>query len=182
LVFGARAGRAAAAFAAGAGDPASAADAQERDERRRVEHDFLRRDGGREPISAVRDEMQETMEDGAGIYRSADSMTKAADKLRELQERFRSARLSDHSRTFNTELIATLELSCMLDVAEAIVSSGLRREESRGAHQRTDFPARDDNHYLAHSLVRRDAAGSPAVEYQPVTITRWPPAERVYGR
>jgi len=182
LVFGARAGRAAAAFAASAADPASAGHAQERDERRRLEHDFLRRDGGREPISAIREEMQETMEDGAGIYRSADSMTKAGDKLRELQERFRSARVSDHSRTFNTELIAALELSCMLEVAEAIVFSALRREESRGAHQRTDFPARDDEHYLGHSLVHRDAAGSLTVDYRPVTITRWPPAERVYGR
>jgi succinate dehydrogenase flavoprotein subunit len=183
LVFGARAGRAAAAFAADAADPASAVHApQERDERRRLEHDFLRRDGGREPISAIREEMQETMEDGAGIYRSADSMTKAVDKLRELQERFRSARVSDRSRTFNTEMIAALELSCMLDVAEAIVFSASHREESRGAHQRTDFPARDDEHYLAHSLIHRDAAGSLTVEHRPVTITRWPPAERVYGR
>jgi fumarate reductase flavoprotein subunit len=183
LVFGARAGRAAAAFAADAADPASAVIApQERDERRRLEHDFLRRDGGREPISAIREEMQETMEDGAGIYRSADSMTKAVDKLHELQERFRTARVSDHSRTFNTEMIAALELSCMLDVAEAIVFSASHREESRGAHQRTDFPARDDKHYLAHSLIHRDAAGSLTVEHRPVTITRWPPAERVYGR
>ena len=121
-------------------------------------------------------------EDGAGIYRSADSMTKAADKLRELQERFRTARVSDRSRTFNTELIAALELSCMLDVAEAIVLSASRREESRGAHQRTDFPTRNDERYLAHSLVRRDADGSATVEYPPVTITRWPPGERVYGR
>jgi fumarate reductase flavoprotein subunit len=183
LVFGARAGRAAAEFVAGVpGVAGPAVRAQEQDERRRLEHDFLRRDGGREPISAIREEMTETMEDGAGIYRSADSMTKAADKLRELQDRFRSARISDHSRTFNTELIAALELSCMLDVAEAIVVSASRREESRGAHQRTDFPARDDEHYLAHSLIQRDAAGSPTVEYSPVTITRWPPAERVYGR
>jgi succinate dehydrogenase flavoprotein subunit len=181
LVFGARAGRAAAAFAAGAAGPASAEHAQERDERRGLDR-LRRRDGGQESISAIREEMQETMEDGAGIYRSAESMTKAADKLRELQERFRSAGVSDHSRTFNTELIAALELSCMLDVAEAIVFSASRREESRGAHQRTDFPVRDDDHYLAHSLVHRDAGGSPTVEYSPVTITRWPPAERVYGR
>jgi fumarate reductase flavoprotein subunit len=181
LVFGARAGIAAAGFAVGAPGPAGV-QAQERDERRRLEHDFLHRDGGREPLSAIREEMQETMEEGAGIYRSADTMTKATDKLRELQERFRTARLADHSRTFNTELIAALELSCMLDVAEAIVFSAGRREESRGAHQRTDFAARDDERYLAHSLVRRDDAGSPTVEYPPVTITRWPPGERVYGR
>jgi len=182
FVFGARAGHAAADFAAGAVDPGPAVLAQARDERRRVERDLLRRDGGREPISAIREEMQETMEQGAGIYRSADSMTKAADKLRELQERFRSARIEDHSRTFNTELVAALELSFMLDVAESIVHSASRREESRGAHQRTDFPARDDKRFLAHSLIHRDADGSSRVEYPPVTITRWPPGERVYGR
>jgi fumarate reductase flavoprotein subunit len=182
LVFGARAGRAAADFAAGAPDPAAAVLAQEQDERRRLERDLLHRDDGREPISEIREEMQETMEQGAGIYRSADSMTKAADKLGDLQDRFRSARICDHSRTFNTELVAALELAAMLDVAEAIVHSAGRREESRGAHQRTDFPARDDRRYLAHSLIYRGADGTPTVEYPPVTITRWPPGERVYGR
>ena len=70
----------------------------------------------------------------------------------------------------------------MLDVAETIVQSALRREESRGAHQRTDFPARDDQRYLAHSLAFRNADGSCRIEYLPVTITRWPPGERVYGK
>ena len=79
------------------------------------------------------------------------------------------------SRTFNTERVAALELAFMLDVAEAIVNSALRREESRGAHQRTDFPKRDDERFLAHSLAYRNADGSSRVEYLPVTITRWPP-------
>ena len=70
----------------------------------------------------------------------------------------------------------------MLDVAETHRRCALRREESRGAHQRTDFPARDDERFLAHSLVVRETDGSPAVDYLPVTITRWPPGERVYGR
>jgi len=182
LVFGARAGQAAAEFVAGASDPRPAALAQARDERRRLEQEILHRDGGREPISAIREEMHATMEDGAGIYRSRDSLVKAADKLRDLQERLVSARIDDHSRTFNTELVAAMELSFMLDVADSIVLSALRREESRGAHQRTDFPARDDQRFLAHSLVHREADGSSRVEYSPVTITRFPPAERVYGR
>jgi fumarate reductase flavoprotein subunit len=182
LVFGARAGHAAADFAAGAADLDPAVLAQARDERRRLERDLLHRDGGPEPISAIREEMHETMEQGAGIYRSRDSLVKAADKLRELQERFLSARIDDHSRTFNTELVAALELSFMLDVAESIVQSAARREESRGAHQRTDFSARDDQRFLSHSLIHREAEGSGTVEYSPVTITRWPPAERVYGR
>ena len=108
-------------------------------------------------------------------------MIRSAAKLRELQERARDFRIEDDSRTFNTERIAALELSFMLDVAEAIVTSALRREESRGAHQRTDFPLRDDQRYLAHSLVQRQPDGSCRVDYLPVTITRWPPAERVYG-
>jgi fumarate reductase flavoprotein subunit len=126
--------------------------------------------------------MQKTMEQSAGIYRSGDLLARGAAKLRELQERCGRVTLQDHSRTFNTELITALELSFMLDVAEAMVQSALRREESRGAHQRTDFPARDDQRFLAHSLIRRAADGTGRVEYLPVTITRWPPGERVYGR
>jgi fumarate reductase flavoprotein subunit len=70
----------------------------------------------------------------------------------------------------------------MLDVAQSIVHAALRREESRGAHQRTDHPLRDDERFLAHSLVRRRVDGIPTVTYRPATITRWPPSERRYGR
>jgi fumarate reductase flavoprotein subunit len=70
----------------------------------------------------------------------------------------------------------------MLDVSEAIVNAALHREESRGAHQRTDFTDRDDERFHAHSRVCREADGSCRVEYRPVTMTRWPPGERVYGR
>jgi len=69
----------------------------------------------------------------------------------------------------------------MLDIAEAMLSSAARRDESRGAHQRTDFPARDDQRFLAHSLAYRTSDGSTRIEYLPVRITRWPPGERVYG-
>src|SRR2546430_9664805 len=93
--------------------------------------------------------MHETMEESAGIYRTGATLEKAAEKLQSLQERFGDLALADHSYTFNTELTAALELSYMLDVAEAIVQSALRRRESRGSHQRTDFPARDDTEFLA---------------------------------
>jgi len=83
---------------------------------------------------------------------------------------------------FFIPLIATLELGFMLDVAETMVACAQRRRESRGAHQRTDFPGRDDKRYLAHSMVSRDKAGLPQIDYLPVTITRWPPGERIYGR
>ncbi|WP_020385768.1 fumarate reductase (quinol) flavoprotein subunit [Kribbella catacumbae] len=184
LVFGARAGRAAALFAGlYGGRIPPAVMAQGRDEEDRLERELTRHLDGRERIADIRTEMQITMENGSGIYRDRDSMVKAFDELQELQARFADAAIDDHSRTFNTELVALLELSFMLDVAESIITCALHREESRGAHQRTDFPARDDERFLAHSLVQRepDRAGR-RVRYLPVTITRWPPGERVYGR
>ncbi len=182
LVFGARAGSAAARYAAAAAPSGRAILAQAADEQRRLELDLLGRTGGRERMSTIRTRMQATMEGAAGIYRDGDTLAKAADQLRELRERAATATLDDASRTFNTELTAALELAGMLDLAESMVACALHREESRGAHQRTDFPARDDRRFLAHSLVYREADGPPRVEHQPVTITRWPPGERVYGR
>jgi fumarate reductase flavoprotein subunit len=126
--------------------------------------------------------MQTTMEGSAGIYRNGAVLAQARDHLRELQERSHHIAVEDHSRTFNTERIAALELTYMLDVAEAMVNAALSREESRGAHQRTDFPGRDDDRFLAHSVVHRNDDGTSRVEYLPVTITRWAPGERVYGR
>ncbi|HYN81710.1 MAG TPA: fumarate reductase (quinol) flavoprotein subunit [Gemmatimonadaceae bacterium] len=182
LVFGARAGRAAAEYAAGEVKTSPAVLAQARDEERQLANEFLHQSGGRERLATLREEMQKTMEESAGIYRSGDTLARGADRLRELQERFGDVRIEDQSRTFNTERVAALELSFMLDVAEAIVNAALRREESRGAHQRTDFPARDDQRFLAHSLIYRTPDASCRVEYLPVTLTRWPPGERVYGR
>lgn len=181
VVFGARAGRAAAMFAAQQRRPGAAALAQGEDEKRRLEEQLLRKADGRERVAGLRQEMHEAMESGAGIYRSRSSLEQSANKIRELQERARKLVLDDHSRTFNTELPAAFELSFMLDVAETIIQSALHRTESRGAHQRTDFPARDDANFLKHSLAYRNADGTTRVEYQPVTITRWPPGERVYG-
>ncbi|MFQ5889687.1 MAG: fumarate reductase (quinol) flavoprotein subunit [Gemmatimonadota bacterium] len=183
LVFGARAGRAAAEFAAA--HPVSnrrALFAQALDEERRLQKELLARSGGTERVAVLRSEMQQVMEEGVGIYRDEAGLRAAAAAIAGLGERFRNVSLDDHSRTFNTELIACLELSYMLDLAETIIQSALARKESRGAHQRTDHPERDDRKYLAHSLVYRTEEGPARIEYLPVTITRWPAAERVYGR
>ena len=151
------------------------------DEVRRL--DLMRSaDGGTERIADIREEMQSTMEDSAGIFRSGDSLTKGVDRLAELQQRLQQVRLGDNTRVFNTELVAALELANMLDIAETTLLSALQREESRGAHQRTDFTARDDKRFLNHALAYRDADGLPRIERLPVTITRWAPGERVYGR
>ena len=182
LVFGARAGRAAAEFASAQKESNGIILSQALDETKRVEAQFLEKTGGREGIATLREEMQKAMENGAGIYRTHSSLAEAAAKLRELQERFPSITLDDGSRTFNTELTAAVELGFMLDVGEAIVQSALHRTESRGAHQRTDYPKRDDEKFLAHTLIYRNADGSTHGDYLPVTITRWPPGERVYGQ
>ncbi|MGE0881919.1 MAG: fumarate reductase (quinol) flavoprotein subunit [Blastocatellales bacterium] len=182
LVFGARAGNAAAEFASSQSEPGSQIVAQALDEARRVESQYLNKTTGRERIADIRTEMQKAMEDGAGIYRTQDSLAAAATKIAELQERFRDIAIEDHSHTFNTELTVALELSYMLDVAGAMIQSALQRQESRGSHQRTDFPKRDDEKFLAHSLAYRNEDGSTRIEYLPVKITRWPPGERVYGR
>ena len=182
LVFGARAGRAAAEYASAAGGTPSVVEAQATDEVRRLERDLLGKGPGTESIAAIRDEMQATMEEAAGIFRTGPAMAKGADTLAELQERVGNVGLADTSRSFNTELLAALELANMLDISECILQAGMQREESRGAHQRTDFPARDDERFLTHLMVHRNPDGTARVERLPVTITRWPPGERVYGR
>ncbi len=182
VVFGARAGRAAARFAAAQSEPTHGVLAQALDEERRLNREFLEKSGGSERVAPLRAEMQQAMEKGAGIYREAKGLEAAADAIAAVKERFGDVALDDRSRTFNTELTACLELSNLLEVGEAMIHSALHRTESRGAHQRTDHPERDDERFLAHSLAHWSAGGAPRIDYLPVTITRWPPGERVYGR
>jgi fumarate reductase flavoprotein subunit len=182
LVFGARAGRAAAEYATTVPSASPAVQAQARDETQRLERELTRHAEGEDRIADIRTDMQATLETAGGIYRDGPTLNKAVDQIRVLQERFAKVGIDDHSHTFNTELTALLELSGMLDLAQTIVESALHREESRGAHQRTDFPKRDDEHFLAHTLVHREPDGTARIDHLPVTITRWPPGERVYGR
>ena len=182
LVFGARAGRAAAAFAQEQpGCDTQALEAKAKDEQVRIQQQFINKTGGTERIASLRTEMTKTMEAGAGIYRTQDSLQETCDKVSELKERFANITLDDRSLTFNTDLTAALELECMLDVAEAVAYSAVARKESRGSHQRIDHPQRDDENFLAHSMAYRSDDGPPRIEYQDVVITRWPPAERKYG-
>jgi fumarate reductase flavoprotein subunit len=181
LVFGARAGRSAAIFAREHPQcDTRALEAQARDEQERIRKNFIGKTNGKERIARLRTEMTATMESGAGIYRTESSLKTTCNKLAELKDRFTRITLDDHSLTFNTELTAALELDFMLDIAEAVAHAALTRTESRGSHQRTDHPKRDDEKFLAHSLAYR-TEGSPRIEYLDVVITRWPPAERKYG-
>jgi len=181
LVFGARAGKAAAAYAAEhRGLDHSELAAQVSDEERRLGRAFLRNEGGIERIAAIRAEMTRTMEGGCGIYRDEASIRQTCDRLAALRDRFGRVALDDRSLGYNTELTGALELGFMLDVAQTVAHSALARTESRGSHQRIDYPKRDDGRFLKHTLAHR-TGGAPRIDYLDVVITRWPPAERVYG-
>ena len=182
LVFGGRAGKAAARFALDAPQlDKDSLELQTADEQNRIIRNFFRRERGTERIFSLRKEMNETMETSAGIYRSEKSLKETCDKIKELKDRFVNIVLEDKSLNFNTELTSALELEFMLDVAEAIAYSALERTESRGSHQRSDFPERDDENFLKHSMAYQTNT-KPRIDYKDVVITKWPPGERVYGK
>jgi fumarate reductase flavoprotein subunit len=182
LVFGTRAARSAARFALEQGSaPTDALRSQAESERGRISARLLDKTTGDETVAGLRAELNRTLEEGAGIFRDESSLRETCATISELKARLEDVKLSDRSRTFNTELTAALEMENMVDVGEAVAHSALQRTESRGAHQRTDFPRRDDGRFLKHSLAYR-TEGEPKIEYLEVAITRWPPGERVYGR
>src|SRR5712692_3304915 len=181
LVFGAAAGRAAAEHASAArAVGANPVHALLKDETHRIETKFLDKMGGNERIGIIREQMQRDMDAGAGVFRTKDGLDELTKHLGGLRERFERIQIEDSSRTFNTELMATLELDFMLDVAETVAHSALAREESRGAHARRDFPERDDAKYLKHSVAFWTGEASPRLEYGDVRITHFKPQARVY--
>ena len=182
LVFGGRTGKAAAQFALEVPHPdKNSLELQTADEQNRITRNFFRKGRGTERIFSLRKEMNETMETSAGIYRSGKSLKETCDKIKELKDRFVNIDLEDKSLNFNTELTSALELEFMLDVAEAIAYSALKRTESRGSHQRSDFPERDDENFLKHSMAYQTNT-KPHIDYKDVIITKWPPGKRVYGK
>ena len=181
LVFGARAARSAVRYLSQAPTVnAAAMQAQAENEQRQITQRWFL-GGGKETIAGIRIALNHTMEEGAGIFRTADSLQKTCDTIRQLKERYQQVGISDKSLSFNTELTTAIELGFLLDAAEAVAFGALARRESRGSHQRTDFPKRDDQNFLKHSLAFH-TDGDPRIDYLDVVITRWPPAERVYGQ
>ena len=139
---------------------------------------FLGADGD-ESVGAIREELRLAMSAGCGIFRNEKDLAATLDTVKELQGRFAKISLSDKGRAWNTDLSEAVELGHMLEFAEVIVHGALIRTESRGAHSRTDFPKRDDENWLKHTLAYRTEDGVE-FDYKPVTITRFPPKERAY--
>jgi succinate dehydrogenase / fumarate reductase flavoprotein subunit len=134
---------------------------------------------GTENAGRIMAQMQEIMMEKASVFRTAAGLDEALEQIRQLQQRYRNIRLKDKGRCFNRDLLDTVELGHMLDLAEVIAMGALYRKESRGAHFREDFPARNDAQFLVHTLVRF-TGDTPQIFEKPVTITRFQPKERKY--
>jgi succinate dehydrogenase / fumarate reductase flavoprotein subunit len=148
------------------------------EEEKRIFAGLLKQNGTEKPAH-IRRELRALMDKHAGVYRDGASMQEGLAKIAELRQRFRQITIQDKSRIYNTNLVQALETENMLELAEVLLFAGLARQESRGAHSRTDCPKRDDEKFLAHSMVY-NAGGKPELEYKPVTITTWKPVERKY--
>ena len=114
-----------------------------------------------------------------GIFRKEKGLSQAVEKSRELKDRFANIRISSNGRRCNPELINAIELEGMIDLAEIIAKGALNRQESRGSHSRTDFPKRDDENWLKHTIAVHSEEG-PVFSYRPVEITNYQPKERTY--
>ncbi len=134
---------------------------------------------GGERAADIRGELQEIMMDNVGVFRVEGQMEAALAKVHQLQERYRQVSTQDKGKKFNTELLEAIELGYLLDLAEVTVASALSRKESRGAHSREDYPERDDENWLKHTLAYRTDQGVE-LKYKPVTITRFEPKPRTY--
>ena len=180
-VFGRRAGYAIAEFIQGgakrhpvSGDPA------ERN-RRRIRQ-FMD-NPGHESIEKIAQELKTTMTNNCGVFRDGEHLETARRDIKQLQERFQRARVMDRSKRFNTDVLAAFEAEHLLTFSEVIVEGALARTECRGAHWRTDFPKRDDQNWLKHTLAHAQAPGQPPkLSYKAVNINteKYPPQERKY--
>ena len=177
LVFGRRSGEHAsdaAKYVNHAGIDDSAADDQVANIRR-----LLDNENNGDMFGHIRMDMGGAMNDHLAVYRNHEGMETALSMMRQLRERYRSVYVQDKGKTWNTNLVFTLELGFMLECAEAISLAAIERKESRGAHTREDYPDRDDENWLKHILVKQTEDG-PALEEMPVVITQWEPQVRSY--
>src|SRR5690554_284849 len=176
LVFGRRAGRNAAAFAATAEFGTLPRDVKDR---ARAMVDKALNGPRKERVSHLRSELQASMMDNASVFRTHETLTAQVAKLEELMRRYEDIGVEDKGKVYNTELMEAIELGFLLDNARLLVHAALNRKESRGAHSREDFKERDDENWLKHTLVHKDGDGL-RIDYKPVTLGRYQPMARVY--
>jgi succinate dehydrogenase / fumarate reductase flavoprotein subunit len=178
ITYGKRSGRHAADWALAntvVEVPASAQTDAERDLR-----ELLDRTDGERPWQ-IRDELASTMHENFGVFRREAQMEEQGGIVAALRDRYERVVVDDKGEIFNNDLTQALELGFLIDLADCMVVAGLARKESRGAHARPhDYPNRDDENYLRHTLVSLDDDGRPQLGWKPVTMTKWQPQERTY--
>jgi len=177
ITFGRRAGRAAAEWARANTTidvPQSAVSDAEREVK-----ELLDRSDGERPWQ-IRDELGASMLENFGVFRREHQMAKQIEIVDGLRERYRSVVVEDKGNVFNNDLTQAIELGYMLELAACMLQAGIARKESRGAHSRPDdYPERDDENFLKHSITRWNGDG-PELTYKEVRMTRWTPQERKY--
>ena len=177
LIFGRRSGEHAAEQAATM-PGVSIPQARLNEEQRWIDSIIARDRGGRR-ISAIKEELGQTMNEHVAVFRDQEGLEKALEVVRRLKEEERTAYIDDQGTVFNQDVLAAIELGYMLDTAETIVLGALERRESRGAQYRTDYPERNDDDWLKHIDISRNG-DAPEIGYSTVTITQWEPQERTY--
>ena len=146
-----------------------------------AEFDRLRNGTGEFKIYQLRQKMQKSMTDNVGVFRTEETITKAIEDLREIRHEYNTKiQIDDKGHSFNTDLLEAWELGCLLELAEVTAISALARTESRGGHARDDYPERNDEEWLKHTLCPRAADGTYSLEYKPVVLGRYEPQKRVY--
>ncbi len=178
LAWGGITGKEAANYCMERQDVPTPSDAEVKKEYDRIYNDLLKRDGKENPYH-LRQELRETMIHAAGVFRTGEGLKQGLEKIREIRDRFKNITIQDKGKAYNSNLINTLETENLIDVAEVLVTGALAREESRGGHARRDFPKRDDENWLKHTLAFRTEDG-PRLEYKEVVINTWKPIERKY--
>ena len=182
-VFGRRAGIYAAEYAA----QADWVELPEGGELPTVEHiENLRSATGSERVADIRAELQESMDADMQVFRDEESIRRALAKIEELRRRYENVSVQDKGQRFNLDLLEGMELGYLLDIAEAMTLAALGRKESRGGHYREDYPDRDDENFMAHTMIYRDETaemeGVKGIRFEtkPVVVTRYQPMERKY--
>jgi len=140
----------------------------------------IRTSNGNERIPLLREELQQSMTENAGVFRTEKSLLVQQAKLKELKRRFQNVRIDDKSKIYNTDLQEAVELSHMLDFSAFIVEGAILRKESRGAHYREEYQTRDDENFLKHTMSYMDDNGDLTTEYMDVVLGYHELAARTY--
>lgn len=135
---------------------------------------------GNERVPALRKELQQTMTDNCGVFRTEERLLKARAALKDIKERYKNIRVEDKSKNFNTDLQEAIELGHIIDYSIVMVEGAIERKESRGAHYREDYQTRDDENYLKHTYAKMNEDGSVKISYGDVVMGEFKPEVRSY--